>query len=254
MLEFIIHLSTMFAENIPRGRYTAAQVQNYLLQYRSHPVEAVNNVHRWVGKQQTPFDVDFAAPLSTFRIADCSDLYAIHGRAYSMRVIAVVFSYSGIEDGRTSETIKPRVLLLQRPSNDSKEGYCDPGPGGCVKIGDATLQEALKREVMESTGLHFSKIAHSLSVKQWSQSTHREQREWIEFQYIVNVPESSDDISPADRGRASSRTSLTECVAKEHGDLEWATEAEIRAGKYKLHGDHKNILLEAFERARTAKK
>ncbi|KAF7623896.1 putative bcs1 AAA-type ATPase [Aspergillus flavus] len=252
--DYIAHLSTLFAENLPPGRFTAAEVQDFLLKYRSRPVEAVNNAPQWADKPQAPFDVDFATPLSTFRIADRPDLYAIQGRVCSIRVSAVLLSCPRTEDGRTGETIEPRVLLLQRPSNGSKEGYYDPGPGGCVKIGDATLQEALKREVMESTGLHFSKIAHSLSVKQWSQSTHSEQREWIEFQYIVNVPESRDDIFPADRGRASGRTSLTECVAKEREDIEWATEAEIRADKYKLHGDHKNILLEAFEKERRATK
>lgn len=60
----------MSAENVPPYRYTAADVQNYLLQYRSRPLEAVNNLPRWIDKPQAPFDIDFAAPLSKFQIAD----------------------------------------------------------------------------------------------------------------------------------------------------------------------------------------
>ncbi|PYH99034.1 putative bcs1 AAA-type ATPase [Aspergillus ellipticus CBS 707.79] len=252
--EYIVHLSTMFAENVPPNRYTAAEVQNYLLQYRSRPLEAVNNAHRWVDKRQAPFDIDFAAPLSTFRIADSPDLYAIHGRAYSIQVSAVIFSYTRTGDGRTDETIELRALLLQRASNGSKEGYWDIGPGGCVETGDATLQDAIEREVMKSTGLPFSKIVHSLSVKQWSRSTHSEQREWIEFPYIISVSESDEDIPLASSGRAFGRISQIEGIAKEYEDFAWATEAEIRAGKYKLHEDHQNIILECFEKERTANK
>jgi chaperone BCS1 len=217
--DYIVHLSTMFAENVPRDRYTAAEVQNYLLQYRSRPVEAVNNVHRWVGKAQRPFDIDFAAPLPTFRIADSPGLYVIHGRAYSIRVTAVIFSSPRAGDGRIGETIELRALLLQHASDDRKEGYWD-----------------------------------TLPVKQGSQSTHSEQREWIEFPYIINISESDEGFPPVDSGRASSRTSQMEGIAKEHEGFAWATEATIRAGKYMLHEDHKNIILEAFENERTANK
>jgi chaperone BCS1 len=119
----------MFAENVPPDRYTAAEVQNYHLQSRSRPFEAVDNVPRWVDKPQAPFDIDFAAPLSRFRIAG---LYAIHGGAYDIPVSAVIFSWPRAEDARTGEAIELRALLLQGASNGSKEGYWDTGPGGCV--------------------------------------------------------------------------------------------------------------------------
>lgn len=147
---------------------------------------------------------------------------------------------------RAVEAIEPRALL-QGASNGSQEGYCDTGPGGCVGIGDATLQEAIHREVMTSTGLRLFKIVDKLSVKHWSRSSHSEQREWIEFPYVINISESGKDIPPADSGRASSLTNQMEGVV-------WATEAEIRAGKYMLHEGHKNIILEAFEKERTANK
>ncbi|KAL5365876.1 hypothetical protein BJX96DRAFT_182020 [Aspergillus floccosus] len=253
--DYIVHLSTMFAENVPGDRYTAAQVQDYLLQYRNRPVEAINNVHRWVGKPQMSFDIDFAAPLSTFRIPGSSPgLYAIHGRAYNIRVRAVIFSCPRVGDGRIGETIELRALLLQRASDDSEEEYWDTGSGGCVESGDATLQDAIKRQVMTSTGLHFSNIVHTLPVKQWSNSTHSEQREWIEVPYIISISESDGDFPPVDTGRASSRTRKMDGIAKEHEGFAWATEAEIRAGKYMLHEDHKNTLLEAFEKERTGNK
>ena len=107
---------------------------------------------------------------------------------------------------------------------------------------------------MKSTGLRFSKTAHSLSVKQWSRSTHSEQGEWIEFPYIIKVSETDEDIPPADSRCASSRRSQIEDIAKEHEGFAWTTEAEILAGKYNLHEDHKTIILEAFEKERTANK
>jgi chaperone BCS1 len=127
--DYIDRLATMFAENVPPDRYTAAEVQNYHLQYRSRPFEAVDNAPRWVDKPQAPFDIDFAAPLSTFRIADSPGLYAIHGGAYNIPVNAATFSWPRTGDGRTGEAIELPALLLQRASNGSKEGYWDTGPG-----------------------------------------------------------------------------------------------------------------------------
>lgn len=250
---FIGHLSTMFAASVPPDRYTAAEVQNYLLQYRSRPVEAVNNVHRWVGKPQTPFDIDFAAPLSIFRIADSPDLYALQGRVYNIRVRAVILAWPRTWDRTTGDAIELRALLLRSASKGSKERYWDTGPGGCVEVSDATLQEAVQREVWNNTGLHFSKIVHTLSVKQWSQSTHSGQREWIELPCVISISE-FDDFPPVDSGRASSRTSQMEDNTEEHEFFAWATEAEVRAGKYKLHEEDKNIILEAFEKEGTVNK
>lgn len=128
--DYIAHLSKMFAENVPLDRYTAAEIQNCLLQYRSRPLEVVNNAPRRVDKPQAPFDIDCNTPLSIFRVADAPGLYAIHGREYSNRVSAVIFSWPITGDGRTDETLELRALLFQRAPDDSKEGYWDTGPGG----------------------------------------------------------------------------------------------------------------------------
>lgn len=52
-----------------------------------------------------------------------------------------------------------------------------------------------------------------------------EQRDRIEFPYIINDSESDEDISSADSGRASGRTSHIEGIAKEHEHFARATEA-----------------------------
>lgn len=148
----------------------------------------------------------------------------------------------------------PLSLVGREAINVPEQGYCATAPGGCVVLGDATLQEAIHREVMNSTGLCLSKIVHTLSVKQWCQSTHSEQQEWIDFSYVFNISESDTDAPPTDSTRASIPTSQMEGVAKEHKGFLWATEAEVRAGKYMLHEDHKNTILEAFEKERMANK
>jgi hypothetical protein len=133
--DYIDRLPAMFAENVPLDRYTATEVQNYHLQYRSRPFEAVDNVPRGVDNPQAPFHIDIAAPLSIFRIADSPGLYAIPGRAYNIPVSAAIFSWPRTGDARTGEAIELRALLLQRASNGSKEGDWDTGPDSrCVEM------------------------------------------------------------------------------------------------------------------------
>ncbi|KAJ5591443.1 uncharacterized protein N7459_001812 [Penicillium hispanicum] len=244
---FIGHLSTRFAASVPPDRYTAVEVQNYLWQYCSRPVEAVNSVHRWVGKPPAPFDIGFAAPLSTFRIADAPGLYVVHGRAYNIRVRAVIFSWSRTQDRRTGEAVELRAVLLRRASNGSKERYWDAGPGDVLKSQTQLCKRPSSARCGTTLASISPKIVHTLSVKKWSQSTNSEQREWIELPCVIRISE-FDDFPPVDSGRASSRTSQMEDNTEEHEVFAWATEAEVRAGKYK------NIILEAFEKEETVNK
>jgi chaperone BCS1 len=47
-LDDIVNLSSKFASQVPSGRYTAAEIQNYLLQYKDDPASAVNHVNDWL--------------------------------------------------------------------------------------------------------------------------------------------------------------------------------------------------------------
>lgn len=74
-------------------------------------MEAVDNVSRWVGKPQAPFDIDCEASPSTFRIAEIPSQYAIHSRIYHIKVSAVIFSWTGTGNDKTDEVIEPRALF-----------------------------------------------------------------------------------------------------------------------------------------------
>jgi chaperone BCS1 len=47
-LDDIVNLSSSFASQVPSGRHAAAEIQNYLLQYRDDPWSAVNCVSDWL--------------------------------------------------------------------------------------------------------------------------------------------------------------------------------------------------------------
>ncbi|KAB8235853.1 uncharacterized protein BDW43DRAFT_308664 [Aspergillus alliaceus] len=66
-LGYITELSTIFAEKIPLYKYTAADIQNYLLQYRNSPDLAAKNVTEWSNKH---LHLDWDMDLSPFHISD----------------------------------------------------------------------------------------------------------------------------------------------------------------------------------------
>ena len=49
-IEYIMKLALAFGAKVPQGRYTAAEVQNYLLLHRNDPESAVRDVAGWVGQ------------------------------------------------------------------------------------------------------------------------------------------------------------------------------------------------------------
>ncbi|OJZ79878.1 hypothetical protein ASPFODRAFT_54363 [Aspergillus luchuensis CBS 106.47] len=72
---YIVHQSAIFAKIVPPCRYRAAEVWNYFSQYRNHPLEAVNDVFRFLGKQQplSHFDIGVEETVSSFRSAGSPD-------------------------------------------------------------------------------------------------------------------------------------------------------------------------------------
>ncbi|KAL4891322.1 hypothetical protein BDV59DRAFT_209007 [Aspergillus ambiguus] len=240
--EIIIQLAAIFAKEVPPQLYSAAELQSYLLRYRKRPLAAVCDVSRWLGKQSNDFDIHHEADLSQFRIQGFPDRFKVHGRVVSIRVSAVIFTWQHHvplpgANGRAEDPAEPRALLVKRAPGDSKAGYWESGPGGCVESGDATLQEAIKREVAEETGLHLSDIVRPLSVQKWSRPKPGELREWIGFSYIINV----SDTVPKQAIQADIVLN-----PEEHESFAWATEAEIRDGKYEFYGNHQDTILEAF--------
>ncbi|GMG22269.1 unnamed protein product [Aspergillus oryzae] len=153
-LEDIDNLSTAFASEVPSGRFTAAELQRYLLQYKHDPSAAVSNV------KQLLFGLECDTDLSTFRITESPDQYRFHDTAYCIRVSALIFLW---------DLSEPYILLIERALCDSKAGFWE-GPGGSSEEQDKTPRDALEREVQEETGLQLSRVIHALPIQTWTRS------------------------------------------------------------------------------------
>lgn len=55
-VEEIRSLSEEFASKVPSNQYSAAKIQNYLMQYRNDPWSAVKNVTEWTYLQGRHLD------------------------------------------------------------------------------------------------------------------------------------------------------------------------------------------------------
>ncbi|KAE8386957.1 hypothetical protein BDV23DRAFT_186831 [Aspergillus alliaceus] len=135
----------------------------------------------------------------------------------------------------TGEVIDSRALL-QRASDMAR--YWGRDPGWWVETEDTTLQEAINRKVVKETSHRFSEIVHTLSVKHWSRPTHSGQQERVESPYVISAPSRiRRTLSRPTFGRANGGVAQVESIAlnpPEHKDFSWATEVEIRAGKYRF--------------------
>ncbi|KAB8256778.1 P-loop containing nucleoside triphosphate hydrolase protein [Aspergillus pseudonomiae] len=233
-LEDIDNLSTAFASEIPSGRFTAAELQRYLLQYKHDPSAAVRNVKRLL------FGLECDTDLSAFRITESPHQFRFHDTACCIRVSAHIFLW---------DLPEPCILLIQRALCDSKPEFWEVPAGSCEEQ-DKTPRDALEREVREETGLQLSRVINALPIQTWTRSKEGQQHEWVGLPYIIGVSELEPSISHENRqgvsGRALKWKEVIQLNPKEHRDFVWATEYEVRRDKYKMFGNHKETILEAF--------
>ncbi|KAE8334492.1 hypothetical protein BDV24DRAFT_172530 [Aspergillus arachidicola] len=216
----IISLSTSFADKVSPNQHTAAEIQSYLLLYRNDPYLAVNDATAWWNKHLLiGWDVD----LSLFYVSN--DRFKIHDTAYRIRVAAFIFCYRWDEKSHSYQLC---VLLLQRALSDSKPSLWESSGAGGVEGTDKTLQDALGREVREETGLDLLRITDSLPMQKWTTA----RSEWIGFSSIIEV--------------TPSQLEKIKLNPTEHQAFAWATENEIKDGKYSFYGEHQTQTLKAF--------
>ncbi|BCR90396.1 uncharacterized protein ACHE_60282A [Aspergillus chevalieri] len=78
----------------------------------------------------------------------------------------------------------------------------------------------------------------------WRRFKGREWHEWVGLPYIIEVSKratSQDVPQPVMEWEDAIRLN-----PEEHQAFTWATEDEVRSGKYKMFGNHKEAILEAF--------
>jgi 8-oxo-dGTP pyrophosphatase MutT (NUDIX family) len=181
----------------------------------------------------------FSAPLETFRESYDSKARLVIG--------AFIFSYGcpravPPQADAEEETAKPepRMLLLHRASADAYGDLWD-FPGGSVEETDETMVDAVKREVLEETGLQVSEIVECVGMHTWIDNRLGRDIKWAKFSFTVKVAEESEEDDP--------EIKLAEA---EHQASMWATEEDIKASLEERRGALKFIAMEEIEIAAEA--
>lgn len=127
---------------------------------------------------------------------------------------------------------QPCILLLQRSLSDSYGGMWE-GPGGSCEDTDATLLEALAREVLEESGLHVSHVRGLVGTNMWVRRGGRGMA--IKYSFLVDVYEAggmADGDKKVDIPMGVLAQDGWERRVKlapdEHQDFIWATEEELK--------------------------
>lgn len=135
--------------------------------------------------------------------------------------------------------IEARVLILQRASTLPENQYPDTWdfPGGRYETTDASLFDAVAREVLEETGLHVSEIVQYVGTVTWTKGPEYGSRKWGKFCFIVNVAEME--------GVADPTAIKVVCAPDEHQRHAWATHDEVKDFNF-IGSDKGQIVSDAF--------
>ncbi|RDH26389.1 P-loop containing nucleoside triphosphate hydrolase protein [Aspergillus welwitschiae] len=197
-------LANQFASNIPPGWFSPASLEGYLLRHKNDPVSAACSVKEWVDQKISSFKIGHGQDLSSLRVSGSPCQFRLHGETLSISVGAVIFDAA-------NGSGELRVLLLQRASHWEL-------PGGTVGSTDSTIYAALKRKILEKSGLELSRINHELEIR--AQTRNKEEK----------CPRGFPDEPPL--GRKCDQS--VRINAEKHQGFTWATE------------DEKATILEAF--------
>ncbi|KAL2809832.1 hypothetical protein BJX63DRAFT_403912 [Aspergillus granulosus] len=151
-----------------------------------------------------------------------------------------------------------RILLLQRASTDAFPELWE-GSGGSFEDEDKTILEVVARELFEETGLRVLKFVEFVQIEEW-------EKQGLglvgKFTFIIEadearppVPLSKEDktllgdepddgtITP---GLSKHLEHLPKLDPAEHQAFTWATEEEVREGKFKSFGLQAETILKGF--------
>jgi 8-oxo-dGTP pyrophosphatase MutT (NUDIX family) len=154
---------------------------------------------------------------------------------------AFIFSYGrpGLWPSETNAdaksetpTTEPRLLLLHRASADAYGDLWD-FPGGSVEESDETIVAAVKREVLEETGLQVMEIIDYVGMHTWTDTLPGGDIKWAKFSFTVRVTERDDWKDPE-----------IKLAESEHQAFMWATEDKIKAS---LEGQEESLKFIAVE-------
>ncbi|ETN44588.1 uncharacterized protein HMPREF1541_10258 [Cyphellophora europaea CBS 101466] len=103
-------LAETFAESVPHGRFSPAELQDYILLYKNQPQAAVDNVHRWVWEKlgQTPASDASAIPDDSESCGDDNIFSENHSQRSTLA--SSVSSESLPQESPNKATSKTKIL------------------------------------------------------------------------------------------------------------------------------------------------
>ncbi|KAE8407136.1 hypothetical protein BDV37DRAFT_291367 [Aspergillus pseudonomiae] len=214
----IADLSTAFTDKVPPNRYTAAEIQNFLLQYRYDPWLALSDVSEW-----TYGHLRLGLHESLYNLETSCGRFKIDGTYYQLNISALIFLWSHHE---ATSCLQPRVLLLQHIVAENVPKIWT-APIDTVSREDASLQAALERLVVAQTGLQLSKTVYDLPLR-WC-------TDQLDFPFIIHT-------SPQEPGWEDEIVINREM----HHGYKWVTEDNLRNGEYCCPHEEKSTILKAF--------
>lgn len=183
----------------------------------------------------------FTASLKDFRVSyDNTTRLVIGAFIFSYGDPVAFHSQSNGDTKSERPKPEPRLLLLHRASADAYGDLWD-FPGGSVEESDSTMVDAVKREVMEETGLQVAEIVECVGMRTWIDTRPGRNTKWAKFSFTVRVVKESDGKNP--------EIKLAEA---EHQAFMWATEENIRASLEERDDAPKFIAMEEIEIAAEA--
>ena len=135
-----------------------------------------------------------------------------------------------------------RLLLVQRASTE--RGFPNKWeiPGGGTEDSDPTILHSAAREAFEETGLHLTKLVREVEKGvEWGDGMKR----WLKLSFEIEVAEMEGVGEGEEEG-------VGVCLnPEEHQGYVWATEEDIRVGKYDIvTPEQQALMLEAFKSAK----
>ena len=168
-----------------------------------------------------------------------------------------------------SATPDPHLLIVQRAATESGFPNKWEVPGGSCEASDPTILHSLARETFEETGLRLTRFKRQIgSGSKFVTGYGVREKQWLKLSFEIDVAEIGEcdmrsgrldggleNVAPGENMSRDGANGVDGgmddvCITldpEEHQAYAWATEKEIKEGKYAVvTAEQQSLMLEAF--------